>query len=258
MTVTTPSAADGEAEPLVRFIRAMPGGLDPMRADRSALGTIPAAAFQYCEAVTSASAFGYYVFLPRTVWLQWDGTNAQYTHDGVTEWLPVKNDLHPDSEAWFDPDAPEDIKGYCPPWVAQTLATGVVQLWTGLFMVTREGWSSLARPLANVPRSKHYEVYEGLVETDRWFGPLFINIRMTAIDTPVELPADRPLFQIQPLLRATYAERQLKTMQITPSLAEMSTADWERYRNSIVGPTKQPRMPGGYAVAVRKRLAAES
>jgi Family of unknown function (DUF6065) len=252
----TPEPAADEA-PLVRFIRAVPEGRDPMRADRSALGTIPAAAFQYCEAVTSASAFGYYVFLPRTVWLQWDGTDAVYTHEGATEWMPVKNDLYPGCEEWFDGVAPEDIKGYCPPWVSQTLAPGVIQLWTGLFMCTREGWSSLARPLANVPRSKHYEVYEGLVETDRWFGPLFINVRMTAIDTPVELSADRPLFQIQPLKRDTYAERQLKTMQIVGGLDQMSDADWDRYRTSIVGPTKSPRAPGSYAVAVRKRQAAE-
>ena len=253
--MTVDFAADHE--PLVRFIRAIPEGRDPIRADRSALGTIPAAAFQYCEAVTSASAYGYYVFLPRTVWLRWDGTDSYYTHEGETEWLPVKNDLYPGSEEWFDPFAPEDIKGYCPPWVAQTLATGVIQLWTGLFMRTREGWSSLARPLANVPRSKHYEVYEGLVETDRWFGPLFINVRMTAIDAPVELTADRPLFQIQPLRRDTYADKELKTMQVAPRLADMTEQEWDRYRTSIVNPNKTPRAPGAYAVSVRKRLAAE-
>jgi hypothetical protein len=249
-------AAEHDDSPLVRFIRVMPGGRDPIRADRSALGTLPAAAFQYCEAVTSASAFGYYVFLPRTFWVRWDGTDAHYTYEGVDEWLPVKGDLPPDHEEWFDGVAPDDIKGYCPPWVAQTLAPGVIQFWTGLFMTTREGWSSLVRPMANVPRSKQYEVYEGLVETDRWFGPLFINIRMTAIDQPVELPADRPLFQLQPLERRTYAEKQLKTMQVISS-DEMSASDWDRYRTTMVGPANTPRAPGAYAVAVRKRLAAE-
>jgi hypothetical protein len=250
-------SVEREDDPLVRFIRVMPFGRDPIRADRSALGTIPAAAFQYCEAVTSASAFGYYVFLPRSVWVRWDGTDAQYTYEGSDEWIPVKNDLCPGYEDWFDAVVPDDIKGYCPPWVAQTLAPGVIQLWTGLFMTTREGWSSLVRPMANVPRSKQYEVYEGLVETDRWFGPLFINIRMTVIDQPVELTADRPLFQLQPLERRTYAEKQLKTMQVVGSLDQMTEADWNRYRASIVAPTNTPRAPGAYAVAVRKRLAAE-
>jgi hypothetical protein len=243
---------------IVKFFRAIPDGRDPMRADRSALGTIPAAALQYCEALTTASAFGWYLFLPRTVWLQWDGTDTLWTHEGADQWLPVKNDLYPGADDYFDRHAPEDIRGYCPPFVSQTLAPGVIQLWTGLFMRTEEGWSSLLRPLANVPRSKQYEVYEGIVETDRWFGPLFINVRLTATDTPVELTAERPLFQLQPLQRETYAERHLKTLELTPGLAEMGAEDWARYRHSVVAPTNDStRQPGSYAVAVRKRHAAE-
>jgi Family of unknown function (DUF6065) len=255
---TTAAESSASPEPLVTFFRAIPDGRNPIRADRSALGTVPAAAFQYCEAVTSASAFGWYAFLPRTVWLQWDGTDAQWTHEGLDRWLSVKADLYPGYEDWFDAHAPDEVKGYCPPFVSQTLAPGVVQLWTGLFMRSREGWSTLVRPMANVPRSKHYEVYEGIVETDRWFGPLFINIRMTVTDTPVELSAARPLFQIQPLLRETYAERQLRATQTVQSLAEMPAADWERYRKTVVQTSADPtRQPGGYATAVRKRQAAE-
>ena len=230
-----------------------------MRADRSALGTIPAAALQYCEALTTASAFGWYVFLPRTVWLQWDGTDAIWTHEGVDQWMPVKHDLPTGADDWFDRHAPEDIQGYCPPFISQTLSPGVIQLWTGLFMSTEEGWSSLLRPMANVPRGKQYEVYEGIVETDRWFGPLFINVRLTATDTPIELTAERPLFQLQPLRRETYAERHLKTLDVVPSLAGMGAEDWARYRASVVTPTNdRTRQPGAYAVAVRKRHASES
>ena len=255
--MTSDDASDAD-RPVVTFYRAVPEGRDPIRADRTALGTIPAAAMQYCEALTTASAFGWYVFLPRTVWLQWDGTDTVWTHEGLDQWLPVRNDLYPDAESWFDSVAPEDIRGYSPPFVSQTLATGVIQLWTGLFASTREGWSSLLRPMANVPRSKQYEVYEGIVETDRWFGPLFINIRLTATDMPVELSAERPLLQLQPLRRETYAEQQLKRMGMVPTLADMSPDDWDRYRRTIVAPNRDPaRQPGSYAVAVRKRHAEE-
>lgn len=243
---------------IIKFFRVLPGGRDPIRADRTALGTIPAAALQYCEALTTASAFGWYVFLPYSVWLQWDGTDALWTHEGADRWMPVKNDMYPGAEDYFDRHVPEDIRGYCPPFVSQTIAPGVIQLWTGLFMSTEEGWSSLLRPMANVPRSKQYEVYEGVVETDRWFGPLFINVRLTAIDTPIELTAARPLFQLQPLRRETYAEKHLKTLEMAHSLAEVSEGYWDKYRTTVVKPTNDPnRQPGGYAVAVRKRHAAE-
>src|SRR5882672_5799107 len=50
--------------PLVTFYRMVAEGNHPMRADRSALGVLPTAAFQYCEAISIASAFGWYVFPP--------------------------------------------------------------------------------------------------------------------------------------------------------------------------------------------------
>src|SRR5437016_6504113 len=66
MTDALPNAPD----PIVTFYRAIPESFEPMRADRSALGVIPTAAFQYCEALTSASAFGWYLFSPMTFYLR--------------------------------------------------------------------------------------------------------------------------------------------------------------------------------------------
>ena len=54
-------APDG---PGLTFFRLVPGCRLPQRADRSAAGTMPTRAFRYCEALTSASAFGWYLFPP--------------------------------------------------------------------------------------------------------------------------------------------------------------------------------------------------
>jgi hypothetical protein len=61
------------ADPIVTFFRFVPGCQLPMRADRAAAGTMPTRAFRYCEAMTSASGFGWYVFPPITFSLMWDG-----------------------------------------------------------------------------------------------------------------------------------------------------------------------------------------
>ena len=50
-------------------------------------GTIPARALRYCEAITTASAFGYYVFLPLSFKVVWDGHDMLWTYEGVDEWL---------------------------------------------------------------------------------------------------------------------------------------------------------------------------
>jgi len=50
--------------PFVEFFQLVPTSNVPRRADKSVGGVIPARALRYCEAITSASAFGWYVFLP--------------------------------------------------------------------------------------------------------------------------------------------------------------------------------------------------
>ncbi len=67
---------------------------------------------------------------------------------------------------------------------------------------TAPGWSLLVRPPANLPRSLGYECFEGIVETDRWFGPLFVNLRLTRTNVPIEFDADFPLLQVQPVHRS--------------------------------------------------------
>ena len=59
--------------PLAQFFQLVPDGLPPRRADKSVGGVIPARALRYCEAITSASAFGWYVFLPMNFKVVWDG-----------------------------------------------------------------------------------------------------------------------------------------------------------------------------------------
>ena len=57
--------------------------------------------------------------------------------------------------------APDDIKGFSPPFVGALQEPGVVQIWSGLVARTAPGWSLLVRGPANLPRSLGYEVYEG-------------------------------------------------------------------------------------------------
>jgi hypothetical protein len=62
-----------ENAPLIEFFWLVSNGRPPQKADRSVGGTIPTRAFRYCEAMTSASGFGRYVFLPINFKVMWDG-----------------------------------------------------------------------------------------------------------------------------------------------------------------------------------------
>jgi hypothetical protein len=250
---STPSK-DNISDPIVTFYRAIPESFEPMRADRSALGVIPTAAFQYCEALTSASAFGWYVFAPMTFYLQWDGTDVIWSHEDTDTWFPLTSEHFPNFPEHFDREAPDDIKGFAPPFLTRSFFPGVIQIWSGLFVKTAPGWSLLVRPPVNLPRSQTFECYEGILESDRWFGPLFINLRLTATDRPIEINHKKPLFQVQPLLRETYSEKQLRSSRVVDELSLMSPDDWHGYRETVVKPNRNHYRPiGAYAASVRKR-----
>ena len=240
---------------LVRFHRLIPGARPPQRADRSAAGTLPTRAFRYCEAATSASGFGWWLFPPMDLTLIWDGSDIFWTFPGVDDWLPLQPSAQcPDFAAAFDEMAPPEMRGMSPPMLTALPEPGALQIWTGLIARTRPDWHLLVRAPANVPMPGGYVLYEGIVETDAWFGPLFTNLRFTRTHVPVRFRADFPLVQAQPVQRIAYENATLSSMSVVDGL---QGADWADYHATIVEPNQRPERPyGGYAVGARKRRQA--
>lgn len=246
------------AAPVARFYRVIEQVRPPQRADRAGGGTLPVRAAQYCDAVTQASGFGWWVYPPLAISLVWDGTEVHWTYPGQESWLPLEAAQFPHLRQHYDAAAPPHLRGTAPPLLTALAEPGVVQVWTGLFARTAPGWSLLVRAPANLPPAAGYVAYEGIVEADRWFGPLFTNIRLTRTDTAVRLRPDVPFIQVQPLPRAAYAEATLGAMALVPGLDDFSPADWADYEASVAGPAlRGDRSTGQYAVAARKRRRGE-
>lgn len=239
--------------PDVTFYRLIPDARAPMRADRSALGTMPTRAFRYCDAMTTASSFGWHLFPPMAFSLLFDGHEVLAAWDGSGGWFPLSSVQFPDFEAVFDGAAPEDIRGFAPPFLGALPEPGVVQLWTGLVARTAPAWSLLIRPCANVPATRGFEPFEGVVETDRWFGPLFVNLRLTRTHSPIEITPDWPIAMAQPVPQIAYRDASLRLGPVI-ELAALSDEDWDGYRQTVVRKSILPvRQPGSYAVEARKR-----
>ncbi len=240
--------------PLVRFHQLIEGGLAPQCADRSAGGLLPTRAFRFCEAITTASAFGWYVFPPIAFSLIWDGTSIRWTYEGHDDWLPLGRAQFPHFADRFDREAPPEVRGFSPPFLAALPEPGVVQVWPGLIARTRPGWSLLVRAPANLPRPGPFELFEGIVETDRWFGPLFTNVRLTKTDVPVLFDPAFPLYQVQPLPRSLYVEENLGRFERSEGVEGLSETDWDDFRRTVMkeGQGSSP-VPGGNAAEVRRR-----
>src|SRR5262245_44020519 len=134
-------------ENVVTFHRVFTAAIPPLRADKSALGTLPTAAFQYCEPVRAASGFGWYIFPPLDIQLMWDGVDVYRAEDG--RWCQFSSiTLNEDFVRYWDSHAPEELKGHSPPFLTNVFVPGIVQIWSGLFLSTAENWSALIGPLS--------------------------------------------------------------------------------------------------------------
>jgi len=253
-------AQDGDY--IVTFHRVYPAAPLPMKADSSALGIMPTAAYQYCEAMRSASAFGWYIFPPVDIYLKWNGYEILYLAPDDTWQTFVGVHFGEEFQDHWREYAPEDLKDHVPPYLTTLPVPGIVQVWSGLFIGTAPGWSVLIRPPVNLQQGGSFQCYEGMVETDEFKPvPLFVNIRLFATDHVIVMNHAVPLFQVQPISRACYAARTLKERLfdgIRPRLddvAGMSREDWDGFRRTTrkSDVTLDEHRGGEYGAKVRRR-----
>lgn len=242
---------------LISFYRMIPSGRPPKRAERSAAGYLPSRAMRYCDALTSATGYGYWLFPPLDIRLQWDGEQVFWSYGEVEEWLPLSGTdsgavQFPDFAPDFDAVAPAELRGYSPPFLTALPELGAVQIWTGLLAKTRPGWSLSVRSPVNLPGIPGLVAWEGIVETDIWLGPLFNNFRITRTDSPVHLRAHAPFLQVQPVPQLAYREETLADFSVG-GVADLTDEDWSRLGKVLLPDPDREARQGAYAVAVRKR-----
>ena len=119
---------------------------------------------------------------------------------------------------------------------------------------TAPDWSLLVRAPADLPCPKGHDTFEGIIETDHWFGRLFITLRLTRTHTPIRLGPDFPLAQIQPLPGHVCGDATLDVTDFFGSIRGFAAQDWVDYQDTIMRPDANPDRPfGAYAMAARKR-----
>lgn len=241
----------------MQFYKIFPEAITPMKAEKSALGSLPTAGFQYCEPVRTASSHGWLVFPPKDIVLKFDGKEVFTQVDG--EWEALSH-LYFDDDFWqqWDDLVPESMRGVRVPYLSTTFYPGLIQIWSGLLVETESGYSSHVRPIANYFRSSSYVTYEGIVRTDThkpW--PLFGNIRLTATDHIIKLDKHVPLFQIQKIQNECLKDTETichDLMSDPNVLGNRFTEDmWKGFSGTVrdADATKSRRV-GEYAAAVRK------
>jgi hypothetical protein len=188
----------------------------------------------------------------------WDGADIFWTCDESDDWEPLSPSAQlPGFSAAFDAAAPANLQGCAPPTLTALPEPGTLQIWTGLMVRTAPDWHILVRAPANLPLPGGFVLYEGIVEADTWFGPLFTNLRFTRTHSPITLRPDFPLLQVQPVAAANYTDEVLNATDLVPGMDGLAGTDWRDYRETIVIPNDDPdRLFGAYAKQARRRRKA--
>jgi len=248
----------------MQFFRIYPDAIAPMKAEKSALGNLPTAAFQYCEPIRTASAYGWLVFPPIDIRLRFDGTESLVWDEAESRWNPLGHRYFNDAfwEKWDD-EVPPDFKSVRIPYLSPTFASGVIQIWTGLLVETEPGHCTHVKPIANVFNHSSFHIYEGIVDTDvhkPW--PLFGNLKLVATDREIQLDRTVPLFQVQPVARESLQPNQChgKVTDVLGNLNELGeTGLFDRLRWNGLATTvrdadaTKPRRTADYAAKSRRR-----
>lgn len=242
---------------VIEFCRLIPEASLPKRAERSGAGYVPSRAMRYCDALTTATGYGYWVFPPMDIRLLWDGEQVFWSFGDDEAWMPISGTdsgavQFPGYAATFDTQVPDVLRGYSPPFLSALPELGGVQIWTGLLAKTRPGWSLSVRLPVNLPPVAGLTAWEGIVETDIWLGPLFANVRITKTDFPVHIRADTPFIQVQPVPQLAYREESLAAFScISPD--GLQPEDWSKLGHVLLPHPDAELRQGSYAVTVRKR-----
>lgn len=242
---------------IVEFFCLIPQAKRPKRAERSAAGYLPSRGMRYCDALTTGTGYGYWVFPPIDVRLLWDGEQVFWSYGEDESWLPLSGTSSgavqfPDYAAAFDAMVPDALRGYSPPFLTALPEAGGVQMWTGLLARTRPGWSLSVRPPVNLPGIPGLVAWEGIIETDVWFGPLFTNFRLTRTNEAVQIRAYAPVLQVQPVPQLAYSDEVLAAFGCLEA-SDMAPGDWDRLGHVLLPHPDREVRQGSYAVTVRKR-----
>lgn len=231
-----------------------------MCADRSAGGTMPLRAYRFCEPLTSAASLGFYVFPPLSFSLMCDGSHTFWRIQGEDRWKRLDFVKLPQAVDSFDNHAPDHLKGLSPDFLSTIEADPtLIQIWSGLAVRTLVGWSTLVRGPVNFGLTPAFTMYEGIVDTDSWFGPLFTNIRINKTETPINFNADMPFLQILPIERASLRRAAVKAVPDIMGIRELEASDWRKFSDAVgKRPDQSTKHKGHYAVENRRRASAEA
>jgi Family of unknown function (DUF6065) len=206
----------------------------PRAADPEVLGSIPLRAYRFCEPFTAASGYGWWVYPPIDLDVMWDGHAMSWRPQPERDWHAVGDVILSSYRDDFERRLSSENRHLSQiPFLGRGPEPGILQVWGGLLARTHPDWSLLVRPLANYPRDGSYELLEGMIETDWWFGPLIALFRIVKTDRVVEFRTTRPMLQLQPVYRQAYSRESISSVRFVRGVEAMGEEEWDHFMGTL-------------------------
>lgn len=194
------------------------------------------------------------MFLPVRLSLLFENDNIYWSIDDFDSKYYLSDAIqYPNFSAEFREHATPDARDYSPPFLTRTNDADILQVWTGAFVKTQTGTASWVRSPVNIRQHPAYEVIEGVVETDWWFGPLFANIRLRKEGVPFTLSENHPFLQLLPFSKALNTEHSRSEPNVFSGLSTMTEKNWEDFTETIPNRIKDGQRIGDYAITSRRK-----
>ena len=133
-----------------------------------------------------------------------------------------------------------------------------MQLWSGMVARTSPGWNLLIRPLPNFPRAGGYDLFEGIIQSDRWFGPLFTESSFYANARSDKVAPRSSIAQLQLLPGRAFSEETLDAMNVISSISDLGERDWNDWISTVVEPNSRPTAHPELTLSKRAETAKRS
>jgi Family of unknown function (DUF6065) len=252
-----------KSKPLIFFYQFYPDGPVPSLPDPAPFGAMPLRAMRYCEPFLAAARFGWFIYPPFDFSILWDGKNCYWRREGLNESMEFTrfdSVILPEVSEYFRENCPSELD-YCSniAFLGKAPDFDILQIWTGLMVKTQPGWGVLVRPPANLPTDPNFEVFDGIIETDWWFGPLVTPIRLRRQNVPMIFSKNTPLAHIQLIQKEVYLDETIAEFLVIKNLTEMESEQWHEYAEAFDRRNESPKKLGTYRneALLKRRLSRD-
>lgn len=186
----------------LKIWRLHPKGIRLEKAEKTLKGTAHPAGVRFCAPFTIANSQGFWVYPPVDV--DFNLTEKGFEVKELEPWVHTEHEL---TKSLVKDSDFVNVDDFCPisgrskfTWGA--VEPNVVQIWTGCIFQTEPGWCLHVRSPINF-HTPHFQIMEGILETDWMFYDIWINLVVTKKNEWISLRKNQPFpfAQIIPVKR---------------------------------------------------------